>query len=230
MEKKIYCKNKIIGEITYRKYDRKSDGIIKIIQKSYPPLKAFFNFGIAPIKIHLLYSRSEINKYWGAKTSIWMCGFIKRRNKIYVLSPLICQKVSRHTENAIYKVVIHELVHLFIKKINKSPLGWLNEGLALFLAEQIRGRSIKKADWEFLIKCNFITNPKLNWTKIANRNGYKAAYLLVNFLLKRYGKNKLMKLLNINANKNNAAKKLEQVLKISLSEFINNFQKILKFI
>jgi len=230
IKKGIYLNDKKIGIITHREGDRGSSKIIQVVQKNYPFLRCFFGFEIAPIKIHLLYSRDAINKVWGAKTPIWMCGFVKGRNKIYVLSPLICRKVSQHTENAIYKVVIHELVHLFIKKMNKSPLGWLNEGLSLFLAKQIKDKSIKRADWKFLMKCGFITNPELKWTKIGNRSGYKASYLLVIFLMKQYGKNKLMKLLNINANKRNPAKKLEQVFKISLEELIKNFQKTLKFI
>lgn len=230
MRKKIYYKNKIIGELTYRKDDTKSDRMIKIIQKNYPSLKAFFGFEIAPIKIHLLYSRAEIDKYWGSKTPIWMSGFIKGKNKIYVLSLLVCRKVSCHLEGTINKIVVHELVHLFIKKINKSPFGWLSEGLALFLAKQIKGKSIKREDWKFLAKAGFITNSKLAWTKVASRSGYQASYLLVSFLLKQYGKNKLMKLLKINANEKNVHKRLEQVLGINLNGFVKNFQKKLKLL
>lgn len=230
MKKKIYYNNKIIGEITYQKYDRKSDKIIKVIQKNYPLLKDFFDFELSPIKIHLLYSRAEMNKHWGTKTPSWICGFVKGKNKIYILSPLISQKVSNHPESTIYKAIIHELVHLFVKKINKNPLAWLNEGLALVLAKQMKDNTIKKNDWDFLMKHNFITEPKVDWEEFENKSGYKASYILANFLCKNYKKDKIIKLLRINAKEKTAIKKLEEILNAKKNEFIKKIEKNINFI
>ena len=87
MKKKIYCKNKIIGEITYRNDDRKCNKVIKIIQKNYPRLKAFFGLEIAPIKIHLLYSRSEINRHWALKLLSGCVGLLKERLRFTYQAP-----------------------------------------------------------------------------------------------------------------------------------------------
>lgn len=232
MKRKIYCKNKIIGEIKYQENDEKSDKIIQIIQKKYHLLKNFFGFKVSPIKINLLYSRAEINKYWGVETPIWICGFIKGKNKIYILSPSVSEKISKHSATSIYKVAIHELVHLFVEKINKKPLSWLNEGLALVLANQIKSNAIKKKDWEFLKKNGFINNPKISWKTFENKSGYQASYILVNFLF-NHKKEKIKELLNINiTNKKRGVliKEMENILNLTENEFIRKVEKKIKFL
>lgn len=230
MKKNIYYKDKILGEIIYKKNDKWVNELIEVIQKKYSLLQKFFDFEISPIIIHLLYYRIEVNKYWGAKTPNWICGFARGKNKIYILSPLVSKKISGHSKSNIHKVVIHEIVHLFIKKMNLNSLAWLNEGLALFLAKQIKNNSIKKANWNFLMKHHFLINSKFDLGRFGNKDGYKASYILVNFLFKNYKRDNIIKLIQINTKKGTTTKELEKILNVNRNEFIKKVEKNIKFL
>lgn len=217
MKKKIFFCNKIIGEIIYRKKDTKINNIIKVIEANYPQLREFFGFTIPQFKIILLYSRSEMNKLFGNKTPVWLCGFVKKRNIIYMLSPLVSKKVSIHSEKDIHKVIIHEIVHLFIKRINKNPLTWVNEGIASFLAKQDKSRDFKKSDWQFFVSEVFTKN--IDYRVFAQYKGYNISYWLTKTISKKFDNNKLRDLIKFNPKKDNK-KKLEKILGISIGDFL----------
>lgn len=225
--KKIYLKNKIIAEIFYKKNDNTALKLIDIIKNGYDFLINFFGFSIKNIKIYLLYSRKDINKIWGSKTPKWLCGFTKNQEKniIYLLSPSVSKKLSNHTIPQIHKTIIHEIAHLFIKKINTYVIRWLNEGLASFLAKQKQKKIIKESDWEYLLKQSFIINPNLEWLSIAKKSSYKISYLFVSFLIKKYGKNKIIKLLKINCRKKIFKDGIEKILNTDVEELKKLFEK-----
>ncbi len=196
MEEKIYSKNKIIGELIHRKEDKTATKVIRTIQKNFSRLRKFFGFTIPQIKIHLLYSRAKVDKIWGAKTPNWICGFTKKNNTIYMLSPLISGEVSGHPEKDMRRIVIHEIVHLFIKRINKNPLAWVNEGVALFLANQKKSRNFKESDWQFFIN-RFFTRD-IDYRSFAQHKGYVISYWLVKTIAKKFGRKKLIDLIKFN--------------------------------
>ena len=226
INKKIKLNNKTIAILIYKKNDKEINKIIKIIQDKYHELESFFNLNIPTVNIELIYSREEINDKYGHKTPNWMIGFVNKKNKnyIYIASPSICEKISAHKKNVIYKVIIHELSHIFINKINKNTLDWLNEGLALYLASQIKKTYIKKENWNFLIKNKFFTNT-INLSTFAEHQGYEISSFLVNFLIKKYGKNKAIELIKINKKSKLIKKKFYKIFGIELEVIISQIKK-----
>jgi len=216
------------GILTFRKDDKSADKIIETFRSEYPKLEAFFGIALSKIKIHLLYSRADINKRWGSKTPTWMCGFTKDKKVIYILSPQVSAKVSEHSKDDIYRTLIHETVHLFIRKINKNTIHWLNEGLCLVLAKQTKDNIIRKEDWRFLRNHNFIINASLPWGVLAKMGGYKVSYLLAKLLIEEYNR-KIIDLVRVDPRAENFKNKFEEFVDTTLENFLMKFEKRIRF-
>jgi len=158
----------------------------------------------APV-IYLVDSRETFDIVSGEKTENWVVGKILGYNKILLLSPESYEKESIHkyTDKEYYSLLKHELSHLFymILSEGKGPI-WLDEGFAIYTSGQL---STKERPKEFK---NF-----LKYYSHEDEKVYSEAGFVVEGLIKRYGKEKVVGFLKVLPNVN------------SKDEFKNEFKR-----
>lgn len=182
----------------FKETDPFKDSVLKEIGHSLEKIKEFFNSPPFPIMVHFAYSRKEFNKFVGQKTPSWMVGYANcSKNEIYFLSPLVFEKESSHKKKDFPRVLTHELVHLFTHQIYPfyEP-HWLREGLAYFIAQQ--GKLDFKQRARLLINNdNFLSriDTTKNWQRSLYKGAYELSFLWTSFLIKKFGKEKILELL-----------------------------------
>jgi len=144
----------------------------------------------------------------GYKTKNWQVGYANK-NKIFIFSPTIFDKVSDHPKSDFEFVLTHEVAHLFTNEIlNFSYPKWLHEGIAGYVAEQYKIRPVEKVD-EFVN-----LHDKEGWNKFHN---YPQAFSFTKYLVDKFGKDKMLEFLrNLRINLKNEK---------SYEEFIEFFNK-----
>jgi hypothetical protein len=174
----------------------------KFIEKIYEQAMSELNefFGINWVQncpsVQIVNNRKTINALLGKKTTSWVIGFI-HYNDICILDYKKLEQESSHRYHKYYTsaqkyyslLIRHELVHVFTKKLNYyiyQPV-WIWEGLATFAAGQ------NNPDKKPSQLSNFLDFYKDH----ENKNGtvYKESGFAVEFLVKKYGKEKLFKLI-----------------------------------
>ena len=137
--------------------------------------------------VFLMADRETMDKHRGIKTERWVTGYVNGAN-IFILAPENYEKESLHkfSEENYYKLIKHEMVHSFelIISKNKNKPDWLWEGLALYLAGQVQETKKPKHLKEFL-----------KYYAKSGKGVYNEAGFAVKFLVEKYGKEKLLKLL-----------------------------------
>lgn len=218
VQKPLKISGKTIGKILYQDGDPSVKLIKKTIQSSFKRLKETYK--IAPKNIsflcfELVYSREELNKKIYKRTPDWLVGLF-HKNKIYLFSPTVIEKFSPHKKTYINRLITHELCHLFNYAVNPSLPLWLNEGIALILADQKKDSHISKSDWLFFKKN--LTNKKINSKDFSGHSGYRISYTLTNHLLDKLGRDSLSQLVKITPKKD---KSYAKILRLSIA-YINN--------
>lgn len=157
----------------------------KFLSKAGKELSAFFGVDIHKPGIFFLNSRKEIDKSLGRKTEEWLTGWTKG-NAIFVLTPQNYLKESSHKSiNHFWQVLKHEYCHLYFGQIaGVNYPKWLNEGLACYLAGQIKKEPTLKEAMKV-----FKYFRKSDWQV------YNVGYFWVNLLVQKFGKNKMLRLM-----------------------------------
>lgn len=148
--------------VIYKKENNYIGLIKKHIKKIVQEMKDFYKFKNLSMVIELFYSRKEFDKKIGYKTPEWLVGFA-RKNNIYLFSPSVMEKVSSHKKSEIKKILTHEICHIFNDKINKNPLMWVDEGMALLLAGQKKNNDFAKKDLNLFYNNFFCENIRINY-------------------------------------------------------------------
>jgi len=167
----------------------------------------WFGISVELPRVFFVQSRKEYDKLFGSKTEAWQVARTEN-GVIFILDPRIYTKESDHKNiKSFWLVLQHEYVHLYYRKLtgNWYPR-WINEGLACYLA----GQEKKAPEKKLLVDVNQFFDRGGQWV-------YGVGYFWVNYLIKKYGKAKFVKLLKtIN-------------LQITKGKFAANFKKIYKF-
>ena len=144
--------------------------------------------------IYLVNSRESFDIISGYQTEDWVVGRALSYNKLLLLSPESYEKESRHrySDEEFYSLLKHELSHLFymIFSQGKGPV-WLDEGFAIYTSDQL---STKHRPKEFK---NF-----LQYYSTEDENVYSEAGFVVEGLIKKYGKEKVVGFLKVLPNVN----------------------------
>lgn len=144
-------------------------------------------FGINVLMPHVLFvqSRKDYNKIMGRETSSWVTG-TTMNNTIFILDPKIYIKESSHDDiKRFWKVLKHEYAHIYYNNITGCSVPrWLNEGVACYLAEQKKEEPSRES----------LLNPNIYFDK-GGKDIYVVGYFWVEFLIMKYGKSKLLKLI-----------------------------------
>ncbi len=180
--------------------------IEKFILKTKKELDNFFKIKLRTPYINLIQTRKEFDLISGRKTEKWGVGSVYERT-VFIFAPEVFDKVSNHKKTDFWNTLKHEMVHIYYQSItnNYMPV-WLNEGLACYLAKQIKKPlQLKRA-------VNVIA-----YFKKFDKDIYHLGYNFVKLLIKRFGKEKILKLIKtIN-------------FKTTRQNFNKNFKKIYGF-
>jgi len=156
----------------------------KFLSKTEKDLAKFFGIKIDKPKIFFVNSRKDMDKIWSEKTEDWFSGWAVNSN-IFILHPEKFNKESSHKKIDFWKTLKHEYVHLYFTKLTgcRYPK-WLNEGLACYLADQVKVKiGVDKSVRVF------------SYFKKYDSMIYFTGYFWVKLLIKNFGHKKLLKLL-----------------------------------
>lgn len=196
MPKKTNTKIKLGNDYSFRILHKRDDTSIDTIKTSIkdklPELEDFYQLKITNLEIELIYSREEFNQIVGRDTPAWMVA-LSKPDKIYIFSPKAVNDHSSHGKSGLGKTIVHELVHMFNDRINKNLPLWLDEGMALYLADQKKEQDFSKENWNYFLKHHLSSRDDVD--DFAAHEGYKISYKLVKRILERHGKDKLMSIL-----------------------------------
>ncbi|MFH1583301.1 MAG: hypothetical protein ABIB72_03210 [Candidatus Falkowbacteria bacterium] len=202
VEKPLKIGVRTIGIFFYRSDDLSAKLVRNTIQNSFKKLEKIYRIpskNLPQLYFELIYSREELNSKISKKTANWLVGLF-RKNKIYLFSPIAIEKFSPHKKTYIKKLITHELCHLFNHAINPLLPLWLNEGIALVIADQKKDSLIPKSDWLFFKKS--LTNKKMHFKEFSEHSGYKISYALTSHLLDKLGRDGLFRLVKFASKKN----------------------------
>ena len=160
-------------------------------------------FGIEPIeyKIIIYKNKDELGKEWishrtdGKQAPDWLVAFADYNQTVHLTSPNTMPATSTMTgPQRFQKTLKHELTHIYLRKINKNLSFWLNEGTALYVANQ---------DYYKKINPTTIT---INTLKEIYRSGqdmrtYVIGKNIVDQIIDNYGKQKLLDIIKIKTKK-----------------------------
>lgn len=219
------------GFVSFLSKDSSLNRVIKDFRCGYTRASSFFKKEISKVKLTLVYSREEMNSLIGYKTASWFVGYAGFSNEIFILSPSVFDKESNHSKRDFRKVLCHEICHLFIRQARNSyePV-WLEEGLAYCVAGQ-KSRLRNSNPIFNNPKALFLIDTRTRWNKTISSQPdvpYALAFLFVNFLIRRYNKNRVIKLLmslGTRYNKKSFCQKFRKVygkdIKLILKEFFS---------
>jgi hypothetical protein len=160
--------------------------LAKFLESTKNELDVFFEFKATRPLIFFLNNRSELDLIWGKKTEPWFVGAFKN-NSIFIFSPEVYAKESTHKKKEFWTTLKHEYCHAYYTQITKGhyPI-WLNEGLASYIS----GKKLLLTDkyrGELLNVFNYFDR--------ADKGAYAVGQFWVEFLIKKYGQRKFLKLI-----------------------------------
>ena len=163
----------------------KGDKYEKYLLKCKKELDKWFGVSVNIPRVLFVQSRKEYNKIMGFKTEAWQVGN-SENGVIYILDPKIYTKESDNKDiKRFWLVLKHEYVHLYWHQITKAwNPRWLNEGLACYLA----GQEKKTPSQEVVIDVQ-------EYFSHGGMFVYGLGYFWVNYLVKKFGKTKLLNLI-----------------------------------
>ena len=138
---------------------------------------------------------------------------------------------ARYSDFDYRRLLTHELAHTFVTKINTRCYYWINEGICEYACGEKYDNRIKKADWQWFKDNNALTNPTISWRESNRYDGYKIAYNLTKFIVKKYGNQEVFSLLKIRRIKKiDARQAMAEILGGDFDRFITAFEKSIKLI
>jgi len=207
--------------------NREQAKIIKMIKEGvYSPLKFFNNIKNIRFGIEVIYNRAEFNGKLGYKTEDWVTAH-SFGDKFIIFSQNAIEEYTTHRKGEFIPIISHETSHIFLKKMSPQFSTWMNEGLAQNIAKQIQKQKIKQKNINHFVKNSLFKNS--NYSRFIEKQGYEISYKLVNYLLNRYSKEKIFKLLAIRYGFNRSAeKKFCKILGLKKDEVIHEFITVLR--
>jgi len=205
----------------------KDEFVESVYNKSMKELSKFYDLDWKNNKpiIVLVNNRENINSLYGMQTEGWVVGWTDR-NKIFLLNYKNYEKESTHkySEEEYTALLKHELSHAFFgmktRRAIYKPI-WFNEGLAVFTSGQ---NKFKEKVTKFENFLNFYDNKSQG-----SRFVYKESGFVIELLVKKFGKEKLMKLIesldNVK-NKEDFEKSFKKIYGFEIS--YNKLNKLLK--
>lgn len=187
-----------------------SKKISEFVENTKKEFDVFFDIEIDEPLFFFLDSRNDLETIWGKKTERWFVGAFKNGN-IYILHPQVYSKESSHKKEEFWETLKHEYCHFYYTQLTKNyyPV-WLNEGLASFLSGK---KLILREDYKTKVLNVF------NYFDKVDKDVYFIGQFWVEYLLKKYGKKKFLRLIkSFNSDSN-----------FNYSKFIKSFYLVYGF-
>lgn len=175
--------------------DFKSEDIMEEYDQIMSDLGDFYNIDWVENKpkIHFLESRQQIDAIWKNPTNRSVVGWISSSNgDVYVLKNEKMATESDHKTRSYdeyYSLIKHELSHSFEKMVAEDTKifpKWLWEGVAIYTSGQLKGRKMPEVFTTFL---DFFD------TQGFVSGVYKESGFVVEILIKKFGKEKIISLI-----------------------------------
>ena len=173
---------------------RDDKSLEKIYDKSMKELDNFFglNWKYNKPKLFLVRDRNTIDKLHGTKTENWIVGWVNNID-VFILDKNNYEKESCHkySDDEYSRLIKHELAHAFAKVFSgifNKPIqpDWLWEGVAIYLSGQ---NKTKKKPLQLKGFLQHYSNENKD-SSVYNESGFA-----VEFLVKNYGKQRLLELI-----------------------------------
>lgn len=162
-----------------------------VFRESMKDLSEFYgiNWVIDTPKIVLLKDRKSINLLHAKRTEPWFVAWADYNMRtVFVLDKKGLEKYSSHKYSTDYysALIKHEVSHLFYRILSKGRQGpvWLSEGVAIYTSGQNRLKT-KPSKLK-----NFLSFYEKESFEMYSESGF-----VVEVLVKRFGKNKLLELI-----------------------------------
>lgn len=210
-------------DLVYSEEDKSIKKEKELIVKAFNYNKKFFGIKIDKFRVKFVYSREEFDKLWGSKTEKFVSGFIKD-GLMVIFSYSVFDKETRWKKKYFYECLLHEINHLFYEEMRDDsydPL-WLSEGLATFV--QSHNKKFK-----YLKRIKIEKEILEGEFEEINVKSYHVYRLFVEFLIKFYGKEKLLELIGGLREKEKLDKLFKKIYKKTFEELIedgNRYHKI----
>jgi hypothetical protein len=165
----------------------KDKKVKEFYKKAMSELKDFYNINwkTNPPIIYLVDSREAFDLIVGDKSEDWVVGKALSYNQVLFLSPESYQKESCHkySDEEYYYLIKHELSHLFYNIYSKGygPV-WLDEGFAIYTSGELETKERPSKLSSFL-----------DYYSYEDAETYAEAGFVVEGLIKKYGKEKVLK-------------------------------------
>ena len=173
--------------------------IERVFHQSMKDLGKFYsiNWTTNMPKIVFLKDRKSIDLLRAKKTEPWLVGWADDRMRIiFVLDKKELEKHSSHkySKDYYHSLIKHELSHLFYKILSAGKQGpvWLSEGVAIYTSGQ---NKLKTKPNKFK---KFLTFYNHGGSEVYEESGF-----VIEMLVKKFGKNKLLKLIKFLRNVSN---------------------------
>lgn len=160
-----------------------------VYENSMKELDSFFGLGWKYNRpnIVLVPDRKTIDALKGKKTEEWVVGWVSG-NTVYMLSDKDYETESNHkySDYEYFALLKHELAHCFSHIVSgfiQKPI-WLLEGISIFLSGQLKLKTKPEKYSKFL---DFYEN--------SGKGVYSESGFAIEFLIYKYGKDKLLELL-----------------------------------
>ena len=200
----------------------------KLINKAYnkamQDLNKFYelNWRHNKPRIIIIDDRKTVDSWRGEKTEDWVKAWTWCKNIIFMLNRKNLEKESSHKYNKeqYLATVNHELSHLFFSIVNKNGYcpAWFKEGLSIYTSGQNKW---KKRPEKF--------STFISFEKSGSSGVYRESGFVVDLLIKKFGKKKLLNLIKQSKDSKNSKdfKKLfSKIYKFDLNyKNINNIYK-----
>lgn len=202
---------------------------IEVYFLNYHSIEAFFKHKFRKdINVYIFPSRNLLDRYWKTKSDCWMVAS-GSENELLLLSPDRWEKEScehKNNKEEVEKIILHEMVHVYHDQYTEpinfeemDEVGWLIEGLATYVSNQLDDKRIKNLKKDILN--NNIPEKLEDLWKGNNKYGFSG--YMIKFIDESFGREKLFSLLVCSKNKDILSK-----LELNETELMGLFKKYLK--
>jgi hypothetical protein len=141
---------------------------------------------------------------------------------------------TQFSEESLSKTLKHEITHVVTHDLSNGNIpAWLDEGLALLIENQPEPKAEKRyKEWLRLNKPIPLENLETGFTKLhfdQASYAYIQSKLMVNYIMKKYGRTGLQVLVENFAKYKTAPNTFNQTFGISLEQFEEQFENKIKF-
>jgi len=212
----------MVYRLKIRKKEEKNQRILEMYEKAIKELKDFYELDWnknCPI-IYLLETRQDFDMITGQQNPDWIIGKAISFNKVALIAPESFDEESSHeySDEEFFFLVKHELSHLFYLALTngKGPV-WFEEGFAVYTSGELK---IMEKPSEF--------TKFLKYEERIDDEIYKEVGFVIDCLIDRCSKKRVLQFLDIIKNKDNSGFKKEFQEYFKMEMTYPEFNKLLR--